>query len=81
MQRMGSSTDSVLEAALKLPEKERARVAKELIASLDDQWEEGVEEAWAAEVERRRVAVAQGRERLVPWEQVKDEVRAALKTR
>ena len=78
---MGSSTDSVLEAAMKLPEKERARVAKELIASLDDQWEEGVEEAWAAEVERRRVAVAQGRERLVPWEQVKNEAKAALKTR
>jgi putative addiction module component (TIGR02574 family) len=81
MRGMGSATDSLLEAALKLPEKERARVAKELIASLDEQWEDGVDEAWAAEVERRRVAVAQGRERLVPWEQVKDEVRAALKTR
>ena len=78
---MGSGIDSLLEAALKLPEKERARVAKELIASLDEQWDEGVDEAWAAEVERRRVAVAQGREKLVPWEQVKDEVRAALKTR
>jgi putative addiction module component (TIGR02574 family) len=78
---MGSSTDSLLEAALKLPEKERARVAKELTASLDEQWEEGVEEAWAAEVEGRRLAVAQGRERLVPWEQVKNEVRTALKTR
>jgi putative addiction module component (TIGR02574 family) len=78
---MGSGTDSLLEAALKLPERERARVAKELIASLDEQWDEGVDEAWAAEVERRRVAEAQGREKLVPWEQVKDEVRAALKTR
>lgn len=78
---MGSGTDSLLEAALKLPEKERARVAKELIASLGEQWDEGVDEAWAAEVERRRVAVAQGRETLVPWEQVKDEVRAALKSR
>ncbi len=78
---MKSATDSLLEATLKLPEKERARVAKELIASLDDHWEEGVEEAWAAEVERRRLAVAQGRERLVPWEQVKDEARTALKTR
>jgi putative addiction module component (TIGR02574 family) len=78
---MGSGADSLLKAALKLPEKERARVAKELIASLDEQWDEGVDEAWATEVERRRVAVAQGREKLVPWEQVKDEVRAALKTR
>jgi putative addiction module component (TIGR02574 family) len=81
MQDMRSATDSLLEAAVKLPGKERARVAKELIASLDEEWEEGVEEAWAAEVERRRIAVAQGRERLVPWEQVKDEVRIALKTR
>jgi putative addiction module component (TIGR02574 family) len=81
MSGMEKGADSVLDAALKLPEKERARVAKELIASLDEQWDEGVEEAWAAEVERRRMAVAQGRERLVPWEQVKDEARAALKTR
>ena len=45
MRRMGSGTDSLLEAALKLPEKERARVAKELIASLDEQSDEEVEEA------------------------------------
>ena len=81
MRPMGSGIDSVLEAALKLPEKERARVAKELIASLDEQRDKDVDEAWAAEVERRRIAVAQGRERLVPWEQVKEEARAALKTR
>jgi putative addiction module component (TIGR02574 family) len=81
MPAMERGADSVLDAALKLPEKERARVARELIASLDEQRDEGVEEAWAAEVERRRIAVAQGRERLVPWEQVKDEARAALKTR
>ena len=78
---MGSATDSLLEAALRLPEKDRARVAKELIASLDAGHDDGVEAAWAAEVERRRVAVAEGRERLVPWEQVKAEVRAALKIR
>jgi putative addiction module component (TIGR02574 family) len=78
---MESATDLLLEAALRLPENERARVAKELIASLDAGQDEGVEEAWTAEVERRRVAVAEGRERLVPWEQVKNEVRAALKTR
>ena len=78
---MGSATDSLLEAALKLPAKDRARVAKELIASRDSGHDEGVEEAWVAEVERRRLAVAQGREQLVPWEQVKAEVRAALKIR
>jgi hypothetical protein len=42
---MGSGTDSLLEAALELPEKERARVAKELIATLDEQWDEGADEA------------------------------------
>jgi putative addiction module component (TIGR02574 family) len=78
---MGSATDSLLEAVLKLSEKDRARVAKELIASLDSGRDEGVEDAWVAEVERRRVAVAEGREQLVPWEQVKAEVRAALKIR
>ena len=78
---MGSAPEALLEAALKLPEKERARLAAELIASLDAEADAGVDEAWTAEVERRRAAVARGEEKMVPWEQVKAEVRGALKIR
>jgi hypothetical protein len=49
-----SSAKSVLDDGLKLPPNERAGVALELIASLDGASEEGVEEAWLAEAERRQ---------------------------
>jgi putative addiction module component (TIGR02574 family) len=49
----------VLEAeALKLTDSERASLAQKLLASLDENSE--VEEAWAAEVERRLAAVERG---------------------
>ena len=79
MQPMSAKSDSVLHDALKLPENERARLASELLASLDGPAEDGVEAAWAAEVERRKGEVERGEARLVPWEQVKAEVKAALK--
>ena len=51
---MSSPADSILDAALKLSEKDRARVAAELVASLDGEPEDGVEAAWASEVEDNR---------------------------
>ncbi len=42
----------VLEAALQLSPNDRARIAAELLASLDDQ-EQDVRAAWAAEIARR----------------------------
>lgn len=78
---MSAKSDSVRDEALRLPEQERARLAAALLASLDGEAEEGVEEAWAAEVEKRKAQVERGEARLVPWEQVKAEVKAALKPR
>ena len=53
------STAEALEAeALQLPEAERARLVERLIATLDADPE--VEEAWAAEVERRLAAIESG---------------------
>jgi putative addiction module component (TIGR02574 family) len=54
-----SSTVEVLEAeALQLSAPERARLVERLIASLDIDPE--VEEAWAAEVERRNAEIESG---------------------
>jgi putative addiction module component (TIGR02574 family) len=78
---MSSKSDSVRDEALRLTEAERARLAAELLASLDGEPEDGVEAAWAAEVEKRKAQVERGEARLVPWDQVKAEVKAALKTR
>jgi putative addiction module component (TIGR02574 family) len=49
---MRSDAAEVLRDALTLPERERAEIAGELLASLDSV-EENVEAAWAAEIERR----------------------------
>ena len=54
-----SSTLEVLEAeALQLPATERARLVDRLIASLDN--DPAVEDAWAAEVERRNAEIESG---------------------
>ncbi len=50
---MSGKAQKVLEEALTLRPEERADVAATLIESLDEQEDEGVEEAWAQEIERR----------------------------
>ena len=60
-----SSTLEALEAdALQLSPAERARLVERLIASLDTDPE--IEEAWAAEVERRNAEIESGAVSLIP---------------
>lgn len=60
-----SFTVEVLEAeALNLPIAERARLVEKLIVSLDA--EPDVEDAWAAEVERRHAEIESGAVSLLP---------------
>jgi putative addiction module component (TIGR02574 family) len=51
-------------AALHLPPGERARLVERLIATLDA--DPAVEEAWAAEVERRQLEIESGAVSLLP---------------
>jgi putative addiction module component (TIGR02574 family) len=60
---MASSIEIIEAEALQLPATERARLIERLIASLDVDPE--VEEAWAAEVERRNSEVESGKVSLV----------------
>jgi putative addiction module component (TIGR02574 family) len=68
------STDALLESILKLPERDRARIAAELIASLDGEPEAGVEAAWLAEVDRRITEVDEGKVQLIEWEVAKKQL-------
>jgi putative addiction module component (TIGR02574 family) len=68
------STDALLESILKLPERDRARIAAELIASLDGEPEAGVEAAWLAEVDRRIAEVDEGKDQLIEWEVAKKQL-------
>ena len=63
--------------ALELTAEERAILAQHLLASLDQDAE--IEEAWAAEVERRVAEVESGTVQVIPVAEALAQVRAALR--
>ena len=79
---MTSRAQELLREAIALPIAERADVAAELLASLDDAETEHpaeVEAAWAAEIERRARRVLAGESPGLPWEDVRRRAEAALR--
>ena len=64
---MTERAQKLLDEALALAPGERADFAATLLESLDGEPDEGVEEAWAAEVERRIREVESGSVKLIPW--------------
>ena len=54
------STDELLAEALRLTRVDRARIAEELLSSLEES-DDAVANAWATELERRSLEVAEGR--------------------
>jgi putative addiction module component (TIGR02574 family) len=54
------ATSDVLAAILRLPEEERAKIALELLRSLDGEPEPGAAEAWDQEIDRRAAEVVAG---------------------
>ena len=57
---MTNAATTLLEQALSLPEKDRAAIAARLLESLDDGDREGVDAAWAQEIDRRCEALDNG---------------------
>jgi putative addiction module component (TIGR02574 family) len=81
---MSSRAQDVLREALALPIADRADVAAELLASLDDAQADNpaeVEAAWAAEIERRARRVMAGESVGLPWEDVRRRAEAELRER
>jgi len=66
------------EKAAQLPEPERAELALSLIESLDGPADEGVEEAWDREIERRVGEIDRGEAKLIPAEEVFTRLRRRL---
>ena len=60
-------TKKVLSDALELPEHQRAEIAAKLLESLDPTDDEGVDEAWAIEIERRCAALDSGEAVTSDW--------------
>jgi putative addiction module component (TIGR02574 family) len=81
---MTSRAQDLLREALALPLDERADVAAELLASLDDAAAErpaDVEAAWAAEIERRARRALADESGGVAWDDVRRRAEAELRQR
>lgn len=68
---MAKSARELFEEAMRLAPKERAALMRLLVDSLDAESEEGVEEAWRAEIERRIGELDSGQVQAVPWEELR----------
>lgn len=69
---------TILDTALTLPPNERAWLASELIASLDESTDPDVEAVWATEIERRIAEVETGEAKLTDWEEARTRIRETL---
>lgn len=68
------------EAAI-LADTERAELAGMLIESLESERDDGVEIAWAEEIERRVREIDSGEVKTIPWEEVRAKAYARLHER
>lgn len=68
---MTRAVEELYERASHLPAEDRAELAGKLLESIEDPSDEGVEEAWAAEIERRMAEYRAGRVKTIPWSEVR----------
>lgn len=72
---MTDKTQAIVEQALKLSPTERADVAEQLLASLDEALDSDVEKAWQEEIQRRLQQVERGEVELMDSDTVMAELR------
>jgi putative addiction module component (TIGR02574 family) len=68
---MRQAIQDLYEKASELPTQDRAELAGLLLESIEEPADEGVEEAWAAEIERRMAAFDAGQMKTIPWSEVR----------
>jgi putative addiction module component (TIGR02574 family) len=76
---MTKPAKEILNAAIKLPEKERLQIVEELLASLDPVADDAVDAAWVEEVEKRSREIKEGTVRPLPWEDVRSAARKRVR--
>jgi putative addiction module component (TIGR02574 family) len=76
---MGDPTRKIEAQALRLPPKERARLAQRLISSLDPECDRDAEQAWLEEAERRLDELEAGKVAGIPAEQVLEKAHSTLR--
>ena len=68
---MARSARDLFDEAMRLEPQERATLMRLLIEALDVDTEEGVEDAWRVEIERRMAELDSGSVETIPWEEVR----------
>jgi putative addiction module component (TIGR02574 family) len=68
---MARSARELFEEAMRLDPTERATLVRLLVDTLDAGSEEGAEDAWRVEVERRIAELDAGAVETVPWEELR----------
>jgi putative addiction module component (TIGR02574 family) len=68
---MARSVRELFEEAMKLDPEERATLMRLLIENLDAESEEGVEDAWRVEIERRMAEMDSGSVQPISWEELR----------
>jgi putative addiction module component (TIGR02574 family) len=75
---MTHEAEELLQKALTLPDNERAELAGNLLASLDEIEDPDVDAAWQQEIVLRASEVQSGQVKTVPWETVQQKARSLL---
>ena len=68
---MAKSARELFKEAMKLEPEERATLMRLLIESVDAESEDGVEDAWRVEIERRMAELDSGTVQTIPWEELR----------
>jgi putative addiction module component (TIGR02574 family) len=71
--------EAILHEALALPTQERARLAEELLSSLDSLSQAEMEQLWLKEAARRGDEIDQGKVQLVSGEELEQQVQSLFK--
>jgi putative addiction module component (TIGR02574 family) len=74
------STEELLAQVLRPPRTERARLAEEVLSSLEES-DDQVAAAWARELQRRSQEIAEGRVQSVDWDTARVQILKELERR
>lgn len=70
---MNAISHGIVDQALKLPEPERAQVVQALLDSLSPDAEQRLDDAWAAELERRFTEFEKDESGAISWSDLQDQ--------
>ena len=69
--RMAKSARELFEEAMKLDPEERATLTRLPLESVDAESEQGVEDSWRIEIERRMAELDSATVKTLPWEELR----------